>query len=767
MKGEKDILKSLNEHQLQAVTNFQGPSLIIAGAGSGKTRVLTHRIAYMMQQGVHPARIMALTFTNKAADEMKERIAHMVSYKQARQLWMGTFHSIFRRILKDEAEKLKFDANFTIYDTDDSKSLLKNVIKELNLDTEKYKVNDVLSRISKAKNNLVTYQAYKNNKELIQADAQRKNEALWQIYEHYQVRLKTANAMDFDDLLLNTNILFRDFNDALEKYQNLFDYILVDEYQDTNFAQYLIIKKLSTKNKNLCVVGDDSQSIYSFRGARIENILNFKKDYPEYKLFKLEQNYRSTQTIVNAANSLIEHNHERIPKVIYSENELGEKIELLKGLTETEEAYIVAKITQEIVSKEQIPYSEIAVLYRINAQSRVLEDAFRRFNIPYKIYGSLSFYQRKEIKDVIAYIRLAVNNKDDEALLRIINIPARGIGPTTLEKIQLMAIENQTSIWEIIANENILNQLLKNAFVSKVLHFTNLIQELSTAINIMSAFEFIELLIAKSGIIDELAKENTQEALSRKENIQELVNSIKDFEDNTLEEIGIQPNIIDFLEHVSLLSTVDEQNDKNKQAEKVTLMTAHAAKGLEFKIVFIVGAEKSLFPLEFHSKTDNNFEEERRLFYVALTRAKKKAYISFAEQRSVWGKSQATTPSPFISEIDSKYLKVPFYLEGNNYNSNITQRTYISHQNIKSTISIPLFEKKLVSLKEIQNKNSTNQTLNSYSDIVEGAYVHHERFGKGKVIKIEGSDTNTKALVDFEMSGQKQLLLKYAKLTIL
>lgn len=767
MQGKKDILKSLNENQLQAVINFQGPTLIIAGAGAGKTRVLTHRIAYMIQQGIHPARILALTFTNKAADEMKERIAHMVSYKQARQLWIGTFHSIFRRILKVEAEKLKYNSNFTIYDTDDSKNLIKNIIKTLNLDTEKYKVNDIHSRISKAKNNLITYQAYKNNKEYQLYDAKRKNEALWQIYEHYQIRLKTANAMDFDDLLVNTNILFRDFADVLEKYQNLFDYILVDEYQDTNYAQYLIIKKISSRNKNICVVGDDSQSIYSFRGARIENILNFKKDYPNYKLYKLEQNYRSTKTIVNAANSLIEHNRERIPKLIYSENEEGDKIELLKGLTESEEAYIVAKIAKDLKTKEKIPYNEMAVLYRINAQSRVLEDSFRRLNIPYKIYGSLSFYQRKEIKDIIAYIRLTVNHNDDEALLRIINIPTRGIGPTTLEKIQAMALSNQTSIWEIISNENTLTQLLKNAFVHKILHFTNLIQKLSDSINQLSAFEFIELLISKSGIIDELNKENTQEALNRKENIQELVNSIKDFENSTLEEKGIKPNIIDFLEHVSLLSTLDEQNDKNKETEKITLMTAHTAKGLEFQVVFIVGAEKNLFPLEFHSNNENNIEEERRLFYVALTRAKKKAFISFAEQRNVWGKLQTTSPSPFINEIDSKYLIVPFNIDKSVYNAIPNQRTYISHQDIKSTISIPSIEKKLVSLKEIQNKNTTTQSNFTFSNIVEGVYVHHERFGKGKVIKVEGTDSNTKALVDFEMNGQKQLLLKYAKLTVL
>ncbi|MGQ9846059.1 MAG: ATP-dependent helicase [Bacteroidales bacterium] len=767
MQEKNDILISLNENQLQAVINFQGPTLIIAGAGSGKTRVLTHRIAYMLQQGIHPARIMALTFTNKAADEMKERIAQMVSYKQARQLWIGTFHSIFRRILKEEAEKLQYNSNFTIYDTDDSKNLIKNIIKTLNLDIEKYKVNDVLSRISKAKNNLITYQAYKKNREYLQSDAKRKNEALWQIYEHYQIRLKTANAMDFDDLLLNTNILFRDYTEVLEKYQNLFDYILVDEYQDTNYAQYLIIKKISARSRNICVVGDDSQSIYSFRGARIENILNFKKDYPDYKLYKLEQNYRSTKTIVNAANSLIEHNNERIPKLIYTENEEGDKIQLLKGLTETEEAYIVAKIAQDLKTKEHIPYNEMAVLYRINAQSRVLEDSFRRLNIPYKVYGSLSFYQRKEIKDILAYIRLTINHNDDESLLRIINIPSRGIGPTTLEKIQLMAIENQTSIWEIISNENTLTQLLKNAIVHKVLRFTNLIQELSDTINQFSAFEFIEHLISKSGIIDELDKQNTQEALNRKENIHELVNSIKDFEDSKLEETGIKPNIIDFLEHVSLLSTVDELNDKSKETEKITLMTSHAAKGLEFQVVFIVGAEKNLFPLEFHSNHENNIEEERRLFYVALTRAKKKAFISFAEQRSVWGKPQATTPSQFIYEIDPKYLKMPFDINKSIYNTMYNQRNYISHQNDKSTISIPSIDKKFVSLEEIQNKSTPIQSSNTFTNIVEGTYVQHERFGKGKVIKIEGTDSNTKVLVDFETNGLKQLLLKYAKLTVL
>ncbi|NSW45578.1 MAG: UvrD-helicase domain-containing protein [Bacteroidales bacterium] len=767
MKKNYDILQALNQSQKEAVVNYQGPTLIIAGAGSGKTRVLTHRIAYMLQQGIHPARIMALTFTNKAADEMKERIAHMVSYKQARQLWMGTFHSVFRKMLKDEAEKLNYTSNFTIYDSDDSKNLIKHIIKDLNLDSEKYKVNDVHARISKAKNNLITYQSYKNKKELLEADSHRKMDMLWKIYENYQIRLKNSNAMDFDDLLLNTNILFRDFPDSLTKYQNLFDYILVDEYQDTNFAQYLIIKKLSAQHKNLCVVGDDSQSIYSFRGARIENILNFKNDYPNFKLYKLEQNYRSTQNIVNAANSLIEHNKERIPKVIYSENPEGEKVELLKALTETEEAYIVAKITEQLHQNKKIPYNEIAVLYRMNSQSRVLEDSFRRQNIPYRIYGSVSFYQRKEIKDIIAYIRLAINHNDDEALLRIINVPARGIGPTTLEKIQSIANEQQTCIWNIISNHAIIYHNLKTNIIHKIILFTNLINELSENIKSLNAFDFIELLINKSGIVDELTKENTQDALNRKENIQELVNSIKDFQDNIEEITQTTPNIIDFLEHVSLLSSVDEQNEKNKEQDKVTLMTAHASKGLEYQVVFIVGAEKNIFPLQFHKDSELNLEEERRLFYVALTRAKTKAFISFAEQRNIWGKPQASSPSPFISEINPTYLKIPFHFNIDNYAFN-NERNFISQQNIKSTIQIPIYEKKLVSLNDIQNKNhSTSSSPVNMHNLTEGMLVMHERFGKGKILKIEGNDINAKALVDFEINGQKQLLLKYAKLTIL
>lgn len=769
MKEPIDILQSLNDNQKQAVINFNGPSLVLAGAGAGKTRVLTHRIAYMIQQGVQPERIMALTFTNKAADEMKERVANMVSTKQARKLWMGTFHSIFCRILRNEAEKLNYSSNFTIYDTDDSKNLIKNITKELELNTENYKPKDVLARISRAKNNLITPQVYKNRKELIDFDVKRQVDKLWQIYEIYQSHLMKSNVMDFDDLLLNTNILFRDFRDVLEKYQDMFDYFLVDEYQDTNYSQYLIIKKLSNKNKNLCVVGDDSQSIYSFRGARIENILNFKTDYPEHKLFKLEQNYRSTQNIVNAANSLIKHNRERIPKIIYSLNEEGDKIEIFKGITQNDEANLVAQIIEELHVKQNISFNKIAVLYRINARSRVFEEVFRKMNIPHKIYGSFSFYQRKEIKDVIAYIRLAVNNDDDEALLRIINVPHRGIGPNTIDKIQVYAVQNQISIWKVISNKDLLAEILKKSTVQKITQFLNLIQTLSDTVRTTSAFEFIEKLIIYSRIVEELKSENSQEAHVRIENINELVNSIKDFEDRTEKSIGFKPNIIDYLEHVSLLTSIDQQDDKDNKHEKVTLMTVHSSKGLEFDVVFIVGAEKTLFPLNNDFTFENNIEEERRLFYVALTRAKKKVYISFAEQRKIWGDTKYyTSYSPFISEIDDQYLKISFNPNASQYKT-YTERNYISNQNIKSSISLPQSHKKLVPLDKITNNNnqSTKSDRNLFPEITEGVIVMHNRFGKGKVLKVEGTDINTKALVDFETSGQKQLLLKYAKLTVI
>ncbi|MCX7863094.1 MAG: UvrD-helicase domain-containing protein [Bacteroidales bacterium] len=759
MKPNKSILQHLNDQQKEAVVNYEGPTLIIAGAGAGKTRVLTHRIAYMLSDGISPERIMALTFTNKAADEMKERIGKMVSYNIARRLWMGTFHSIFRKILKNEAEKLGYISNFSIYDTDDSQSLIKSILKELQLyNNDRYKPKDVLSRISHAKNNLITVEAYKNNKAILENDYFKRMDQMWLIYERYQHQLKLSNAMDFDDLLLNTNILFRDFPDILTIYQHKFDYILVDEYQDTNYAQYLIIKKLSDKHKNLCVVGDDSQSIYSFRGARIENILNFKKDYPNYKLFKLEQNYRSTKTIVNAANTLIEHNKERIPKVIFSENEEGEKIEILKSLTEVEEAYVVAKIINELHNQQHIPYHEMAVLYRTNAQSRTFEDSLRRLSIPYRIYGGHSFYQRKEIKDVLAYLRLCINEYDSESLKRIINYPARGIGDTTLQKLETYAQQNFIPLWDCLCNVKQIN-LFTSGTINKIEEFVKLITELKTEVTTKAAFEFTEKIIEKTGIKAELEKEKNKEEIERMFNVQELLNSIKEFEENFIENYQIQPTIIDFLEHVSLLTSLDENKKEDKNESRVTLMTAHSAKGLEYDVVFIVGAEKNKFPLVNVFTIDENIEEERRLFYVAMTRARKKLFISFSEQVLRWGNIEPTKPSPFISEIDSKFLNIPY----NDDNiGKVKERKIFNTSEIKPALKV---EKKFVPLAEAVQKKTTSSNL--FSHFKTGDVVLHERFGRGVILRIEGTDHNTRALVDFGNLGQKQLLLKYANLTLL
>lgn len=765
MKTKLNIIDGLNEQQKEAVVNYQGPSLIIAGAGSGKTKTITHRIAYMLQQNVLPERIMALTFTNKAAEEMKNRIAQMISYKTAQKLWMGTFHSIFRKILKNEAEKIGYQPNFTIYDTDDSISVIKKILKELFLNNnERYKPKDVFSRISHAKNNLITPQSYKNNVDIMKSDIYKKIEQMWQIYERYQQYLKSSNAMDFDDLLLNTNILFRDFPDTLSYYQQRFDYILVDEYQDTNYAQYLIIRKLSDKHKNICVVGDDSQSIYSFRGARIENILNFKKDYPEYSIFKLELNYRSTKTIVEAANSLIEFNKDRIPKVVYTSNEEGEKIEVLKTLTESEEAYVIANIVKDLHEKKQIPYHEIAVLYRINSQSRILEDSFRRLNIPYKIYGGTSFYQRKEIKDTLAYIRLCINEHDSESLKRIINFPLRGIGDTTVSKIENFALENNLSLWDSILQIDKIQDLNK-ATISKIKTFQKLILTLRESITTKTAFEFIEFLIDSTGIKTELKNEKTNEGIERLYNVEELINSIKDFETEFTETYEITPTIIDFLEHVSLITSLDETKKESASNSKITLMTAHSAKGLEFNVVFIAGVEKNKFPLTNAYNQQPNIEEERRLFYVALTRAKKKAFITFPEKVLRWGKSsELTHPSPFISNINQKYLNITFNNEITSDFSN--ERNFISSHNIKSAIKIQSNEKKYIPLSQVLNQDSKLPS-NVISAFNIGDKVCHERFGTGTILKVEGSEPNTRVLVDFENSGQKQLLVKYAKLSLI
>jgi DNA helicase-2/ATP-dependent DNA helicase PcrA len=762
MKKADEILRNLNESQLKAVVDYNGPALIIAGAGSGKTRVITHRIAYMLTQNVSPSRILALTFTNKAANEMKERIAQLVSYSQSQRLWMGTFHKNFRKILKNEAEKLGFTKNFTIYDNDDSISVVKSILKDLKLNNnENYKPKDIFSYISKAKNNLVTPEKYKKNREYLERDEFFKRPNFWLIYEQYQNRLRQNNSMDFDDLLLYTNILFYEYPDILAKYQNFFDYILVDEYQDTNFAQYVVIKKLSAIHRNICVVGDDSQSVYSFRGARIENILNFKNDYPDYKLFKLEENYRSTKIIVNAANSLIEHNKDRIPKVIYTNNSEGEKVEIYSLKNEIDEANLVANKVMEIHTQKNIPYSQIAVLYRINSQSRAFEEAFRRLNIPYKIYGAMSFFQRKEIKDVLAYIRICVNKNDNEALLRIINFPTRGIGDITISKLETISKNYNISIWEVLQN-NLDEIELSSATKNRLIAFRLLIEDLTEKVYQLSASDYINYLVEITKLIDELQKDQDKEGVERLYNVEELINSIKDFENNFLAENNQIPTITDFLELVSLLTSEDVSFKKESNVDRVALMTAHSAKGLEFDVVFIVGADNKRFPFILKNYKEDDIEEERRLFYVALTRAKKKAIITYPMEVRLNGSISYTSRSIFIDEIDDKYLKY----EGENITSNNNySRTFISEFVEKKNISN--FEKKYVPLSTALENTSYSGQIQNYSTFKVGDKVVHDHFGIGVILKVDGEGSNVKVLVNFEKNGQKLLLLKYAKLMII
>ena len=765
-----DFLKELNEFQREAVVNYKGPNLIIAGAGSGKTRVLTYRIAYLLQQGVFAANIMALTFTNKAAKEMKERIISLVGYSAARYLWMGTFHSLFAKILRIECEKLGFTAKFTIYDTDDSRSLLKSIIKDLQLDDKLYKVSEVHGRISMAKNNLITAQTYLNSPVIQEQDRAIRKPEIGKIFSIYMSRLKASNAMDFDDLLIYTNILLRDYPEIVEKYQNQFQYLLVDEYQDTNYAQYLIIKRLSAKHNNITVVGDDSQSIYAFRGAKIENILNFKKDYPNNKLYKLEQNYRSTQTVVNAANSLITHNRGRIPKTIWSDNEIGEKIKVQKALTDAEEGYIVSNILQEYQEKYNFTYSDFAILYRINAQSRTFEEAFRRKGIPYKVYGGMSFYQRKEIKDLIAYFRLIINHNDDEAFKRIINFPARGIGKTTLDKIELIALTNEMSMWAVISEPKALAQNLTQGTQSKIMNFRSLISHFTERLYQTDAFELANYIVSQTGILRELEAEKSQEGITRKQNVEELLNAIKDFSVSSMAEEPDQPVYLDtFLETVSL-QTEGENNEENP--DHVSLMTVHSAKGLEYNCVFVVGAEQELFPLHFNGVSPEDIEEERRLFYVALTRAKKIANISFAEHRYKWGQLISCQPSRFIDEIDKQFLDLPLdttkLAEPMNFMKKGIQKTAnLQSEMLKPAISLSIKQKKLVHLDVAEKKANPSNIQFESSDVMEGMQVVHDRFGKGTVVKIEGQNPNAKALIQFEVSGEKQLLLKFAKLKII
>ncbi|NTW24806.1 MAG: UvrD-helicase domain-containing protein [Lentimicrobium sp.] len=759
-----EILNQLNEAQRQAVASSNGPVMVIAGAGSGKTRVLTYRIAYMLSQGVDPFHVLALTFTNKAAREMKERIISLVGSSDARNVWMGTFHSIFARILRVEGHHLGYPQNFTIYDTDDSKSLLKTIIKDLQLDPKLYTPGNVMSRISSAKSNLISADDYLLNSDIMQQDRIANRPLTGDIYKHYRARCFKAAAMDFDDLLFNTNLLLRDFPEVLFKYQQKFKYILVDEYQDTNHAQYLIVKKLAARHENICVVGDDAQSIYSFRGANIQNILNFRNDYPDVKTFKLEQNYRSTKVIVSAANSIIARNKDQIFKEVWTENDEGNLIQVLKAGSDVEEGTLVANSVFQTKMNHQLPNSDFAILYRTNAQSRTIEEAFRKLNIPYRIYGGLSFYKRKEIKDLLAYFRLVVNNQDDEAFNRIINYPVRGIGNTTLEKLELAANSAGISLFEAASSVSHYVPGLARGTAAKIEEFTTMIAAFSAQLLHVNAYELGQKIATHSGLLKDLAADNSDEGMSRMQNSEELLNALKDFSESeqTLfpndgsgeEETMDQTRSLDlFMQEIALLTDAD--SDDKDDNNKVTLMTIHAAKGLEFPYVYIVGLEENLFPSIMSLQSRADIEEERRLFYVALTRAEKRVTLSFAESRYRWGNLTSNEPSRFLDEIDSSFIE------------QTTRRVQL-----KSSASSTVMQKAPVFIKKNLKKVTDDGPVpaNSYETPAEliqpGVEVEHERFGKGKVLSVEGIGSNIKATVFFTAIGQKQLLLKFAKLRI-
>lgn len=767
-----NYLDNLNEAQQQAVQNFQGPSLIIAGAGSGKTRVLTYRIAHLLQNSVPASSILALTFTNKAAREMKERITTVVGPQVSRYLWMGTFHSIFSRILRAEAHLLEYPSNFTIYDTQDSKSLLRTILKSMALEENTYKPSTILNRISAAKNNLVLPAGYRQNEEIREADQAARIPRMGEIYEEYVRRCKNSGAMDFDDLLLLTNLLFKRFPDTLLKYQQIFRYILVDEYQDTNYSQYLIVKKLAELHHNLSVVGDDAQSIYSFRGARIENILNFKSDYPEYKVYKLEQNYRSTQTIVNAANSIIAKNKNQLPKTVYSENEMGARIKVLNALNDQEEGFLVVNEIFQKRMAEHHNYADFAILYRTNAQSRVFEEVLRKRNIPYKIYGGLSFYQRKEIKDLLAYFRLAVNPKDDESVKRIINYPVRGIGATTIGKMEEYAVAHNCSIFEVASTPELLFKAGLNAGASKkVTEFATLMESFAERSLTLDAFEMAQRIASEAGILSELYQDKSPETISRYENTQELLNGIQQFALDAVEE-GHSALLANFLEEVSLLT--DQDNEKSEDFDKVTLMTVHSSKGLEFNNVFIVGLEENLFPSGFSgTMTLPELEEERRLFYVALTRSKQHAFLSFAQQRFKWGKTEFCHPSRFIGEIDPQYLDVQGSRFFQHHISNDTAHDRNRFGNFGNSGERSGFTPPKPTATLGANYRKSNSPAGEENFVGDdpnglqiGMFVEHQRFGRGKIIDLEGVMPEKKAKVFFANAGEKQLLLKFAKLKI-
>ncbi|MBQ5856665.1 MAG: exodeoxyribonuclease V subunit gamma [Bacteroidales bacterium] len=777
-----DILNGLNNPQKEAVTTIEGPVMVIAGAGSGKTKALTHRIAYMIQEGVNPFSIMALTFTNKAAKEMKDRIMKLVDPHAARNVWMGTFHSIFARILRIEAQHLGFTPDFTIYDTDDSKQLINAILKERELDTKAYPAKNILHRISMAKSALYTPEDYCNNFEIQQQDLRANKPLIGEIFKTYNNRLQRANAMDFDDILFYTNVLLRDFPEILYKYQQRFEYILVDEYQDTNYAQYLIIRRIAAMRENICVVGDDAQSIYGFRGANIQNILNFKTDYPEQKLIRLEQNYRSTQTIVNAANSVIDHNKDQIKKKVWSDNEEGDLITVLRATSDNEEGTLVANSIFGYKMSKQLNNKDFAILYRTNSQSRSLEEALRKKNIPYKIYGGLSFYDRKEVKDLLAYFRIVINPHDEQALLRIINYPARGIGKTTIERLMVVADERNKGIWDVIANENEpMPQDFNSGTANKLRNFATMIKSFQTLLDKQNAIELAKHICNTVGIIKDLKEDDTPEGAARVDNIEELLNAIMEFSDKQVDEVTGEQNEVTlnkFMEDVALLSDQDKKDDEN--ADYVTLMTIHSAKGLEFPYVYIVGLEENLFPGVQSLSTREDLEEERRLFYVALTRAEKKLVLSYAESRYRWGNLTLSEPSRFIEEIDQSLIertrKASFrgtssFNEGVNFSNPFSK----SFQEKKEFQRKTEAKQNTPYINSNINKNISATPSNNVSDfsaaspdeIEEGMRVLHQKFGQGTVAKVEGIGPNKKATVLFDECGTKQLMLKFAKLNIL
>ena len=749
----ENFLKNLNKSQLESTLQKDGPMIVIAGAGSGKTRVLTYKIAYLMTEGVDPFNILALTFTNKAAKEMKERIANIVG-GEARNLWMGTFHSVFARILRIEAHKIGYTSNFTIYDTDDSQKLVGRIIKELNLDKDNYKYKSIFSRISSMKNNFISAESYINDDELLLSDKISNRPSFNQIYKEYVDRCFKAGAMDFDDLLLKTNELLSTYPETLAKYQNIFKYILVDEYQDTNHSQYLIIKALSDKFQNICVVGDDAQSIYSFRGANINNILNFQKDFPDSKLFRLEQNYRSTKNIVNAANSLIENNQKRLKKSVWTENESGEKISVNKLLTDGEEGRFVASSIFETKMQNQLNNKDFAILYRTNAQSRSFEDALRKKNIPYRVYGGLSFYQRKEIKDVLAYLRLLINSEDEQAFKRIINFPARGIGQTTLNKITIEPKKLNVSDYSFIKDFSKSTEILNSSTKNKLLDFVIMLESLKVNTENMNVFDVTKEVLKQSGLYNLYKKDESLEGVNRIQNIEELLNGIKDFADNNEFE---DKSVSSFLQNIALATDQDNEDDDRN---KVSLMTIHLAKGLEFPYVYIVGLEENLFPSAMNLNSRNELEEERRLFYVALTRAEKKVFLSYVLSRYRWGKLVDSEQSRFINEIKDEYIQRNIIQKSSNFP--FSDKPSFNKVGIRYKKPETRPPKNFVKIK----KSSINSNLFD-NKLSIGNIVIHDRFGKGKVIYIEGVSDNLKAEILFEKVGTKKLLLRFSKLKII